>query len=350
MRVLVVTSSPPLVEGGHLVIARELVAACRASGHHADLVVTPQNRFGRQGAAYAAAWFTDVGVTADGQSVDRVVSLRYPAIAVRHPHHTCWLNHTMREYYDLWPAFSGGLSWKNRIKESMRRRLIHAADRHAFSRMEARYTISATVQARLAHHGIQSTPLLPPAPERAYRCDGYGDYLFAVSRLTPLKRFDLLLDALAQPEAQGIRAVIAGEGEAREALVAQGRRLGLESRVSFPGRLDEAAMLDHYARCRAVAFVPYDEDYGFVTIEAFASGKAVVSCSDSGGPTELVEDGVSGRLTAPTPAAIAAALRQLMDDPRIAETMGTAGRARAARLTWPETVTRLIGSSAESTR
>ena len=96
MRVLVVTSSPPFVEGGHLVIARELVRACRAGGHTADLVVTPQNRFGRQGAAYLAAWLTDVGVTADGQPVDRVISLRYPAFAVRHPRHTCWLNHTMR--------------------------------------------------------------------------------------------------------------------------------------------------------------------------------------------------------------------------------------------------------------
>ena len=45
----VVTSSPPFVEGGHLVIARSLVTALRDTGHEADLIVTPQNRFGRQG-------------------------------------------------------------------------------------------------------------------------------------------------------------------------------------------------------------------------------------------------------------------------------------------------------------
>ena len=49
--VAVVTSSPPFVEGGHLVIARALVAALREAGHEADVVVTPQNRFGRQAAA-----------------------------------------------------------------------------------------------------------------------------------------------------------------------------------------------------------------------------------------------------------------------------------------------------------
>ena len=127
------------------------------------------------------------------------------------------------------------------------------------------------MQARLARWGgMPSDVLHPPAPARAYRCDGYGDYIFAVSRLTPLKRFDLLLDALAQPAAHGIRAVIAGEGEAGDALLEQRRRLGLDRRVEFVGRLDDGQLLDHLARCRAVAFTPLDEDYGFVTVEAFA--------------------------------------------------------------------------------
>lgn len=345
MRVLVVTSSPPFVEGGHLVIARELVRACRAGGHTADLVVTPQNRFGRQGAAYLAAWLTDVGVAADGQPVDRVISLRYPAFAVRHPRHTCWLNHTMREYYDLWPRFSATLSWKNRIKESARRTLIHGADRHCFGRMDSRFAISSTVQARLAQHGITSDVLLPPPPARPYRCDGYGDYVFAVSRLTPLKRFDLLLSALALPVARHVRLVVGGDGEARDALEAQARRLGLEGRVTFTGRLSDEALVGHYARCRAVAFVPFDEDYGFITAEAFASGKAVVTCRDSGGPTELVQDGVNGRIVEPTADAVADALAALSGDADLAAALGTQARARVASLTWPATVARLLGAA-----
>jgi len=345
-RIAVVTSSPPFVEGGHLVIARELVRACRASGHDADLVITPQNRFGRQGAAYLAAWLTDVGRAADGRAVDRVISLRYPAFAVRHPHHTCWLNHTMREYYDRWPAFSASISRPNRVKESLRRALIHRADRHFLMRLERRFVISSTVQARLARWGgVPSDVLHPPAPVRPYHCDGYGDYLFAVSRLTPLKRFDLLLDALAEPAATGIRAVIAGEGEAGAALLAQRRRLGLEDRVDFVGRLDDVQLLHHLSRCRAVAFMPLDEDYGFVTVEAFASHKAVLTCSDSGGPTELVTDGVEGVVCAPTAAAVAGGLRRLMDDPAAAERMGRAGAARGATLRWDTTVARLLGGA-----
>ena len=62
--VAVVTSTPLFVEGGHLVMARALVQALREEGHAAELVLTPQNRFGRQGAAYLAAWLTDVGLGA----------------------------------------------------------------------------------------------------------------------------------------------------------------------------------------------------------------------------------------------------------------------------------------------
>ena len=67
---------------------------------------TPQNRFGRQGAAYLATWLTDVGMAQDGGRIDQVITLRYPAYAVRHDAHVCWLNHRMREYYDLWDRFS----------------------------------------------------------------------------------------------------------------------------------------------------------------------------------------------------------------------------------------------------
>jgi hypothetical protein len=128
VRIAVVTSSPPMVEGGHMVIARSLAQALRDAGHTADIIVTPQNRFGRQASAYLATWLTDVG-SADGQPIDQVISLRYPSYAVRHRKHVCWLNHTMREYYDLWDRFSAGLGAAGRLKERTRRCAIHAADR-----------------------------------------------------------------------------------------------------------------------------------------------------------------------------------------------------------------------------
>ena len=307
MRVAVVTSAPLFVEGGHLVIARSLVQALREEGHEAATVLTPQNRFGRQGAAYLATWFTDVGLGDNNRAVDQVISLRYPSYAVRHPNHVVWLNHTMREYYDQWESFRGTLSWKGRIKEGTRRQLIHTADRYLLTRNVRKvYAQSRTISARLQQWGgIKSEVLYPPPPQRAYRCDGYGDYIFAVSRLAPLKRLSLLIDALSSPDAAGIRCIIAGEGEEHRALEDAIATKGLSSRVALIGRIDDSQMLDHLAKCRAVCFPPYDEDYGFVTAEAFASGKPVVTCTDSGGPAELVLDDVNGKVCAPRPEALA---------------------------------------------
>ena len=338
-RIAVVTSSPPMVEGGHMVIARSLVTALRAAGHEADILVTPQNRFGRQASAYLATWLTDVERTG-GERIDQVISLRYPSYAVRHPRHVCWLNHTMREYYDLWERFSSSLSPQGRLKENVRRRAMHTVDRYLLTKNVHRLFVqSRTIQDRLRMWPeLSSTVLYPPPPQRAYRCDGYGDYIFMVSRLTPLKRADLLLRALATADGQGIRAVIGGDGEERDRLAALARELGLVDRVSFVGTLDDSALVDHLARCRAVCFPPLAEDYGFVTAEGFASAKAVVTCRDSGGPAELVQDGVNGLICDPTPDALAVALKRLTDDRAAAESMGRAAHESAQRLQWAEAV------------
>jgi glycosyltransferase involved in cell wall biosynthesis len=342
--VLVVTSSPPFAEGGHLVMARELVRALRAEGNDAALHVTPQNRFGRLASAYWAAWCTDVGLAHEFRRIDQVISLRYPAYAVRHERHVCWLNHRMREYYDLWDQFKAQLGLKNRLKEGLRRQILHRVDGYLLTHNVSRlFAISATVQARLARWGgIRSEVLHVPPPARPYRCDGYEGYLFAISRLAPLKRFDLLLHALAEPLAAGIRCVIAGDGGEMETLVRLRSRLDLDDRVELVGRLDEADLLGHLARCRAVVFPPFNEDYGFVTVEGFASAKPVVTCSDSGGPAELVRDGENGFVTAPTAEALARAMRTLIDDRQLAIRLGEAAAATAAHMTWSDAVRRLL--------
>src|SRR5439155_15869891 len=110
--------------------------------------------------------------------------------------------------------------------------------------------------------------------------------------------------------------------------------LRVSDRIQFLGRVDDSTMLDHLARCRAVCFTPMEEDYGFVTVEAFASRKAVVTCRDSGGPAELVVDGDVGFVCEPTPASVAAALARLTDDPRLAERLGSCAAERVATMTF----------------
>jgi len=342
-RIAVVTSSPPGVEGGHIVIARALADALDAAGHEATIVTTPECQFGRQAQAYFETWRTDVHMVG-GRPIEQVISLRFPSYAVRHDAHVCWLNHTMREYYDLWPRFSAAISPRARAKERFKRAIIQRVDRWLLTRNVTDVVAqSRTIQRRLrGAFGLAADVQWPPAPPRPYRCARYGDYIFAVSRMTPLKRIDLLVRALAEPAARAIRAVIAGDGEERSHLTELAESLNVSNRIAFVGRLDDSEMVQRLADCRAVCFTPFDEDYGLVTIEAFQSAKAVVTCEDSGGPTELVEHERTGLVAAPTAAAVAAALARLMDDRALAERLGANARARADAVTWAQTVKRLV--------
>ena len=345
-RITIVTSHPTLSQGGHLVITQALERALREAGHEAAIIYTPEARFGALASAYWTTWRTDVRQVHSGLPVDQVISLRFPSYAVRHVQHTCWLNHRMREYYDRWEPFKRSLSYRNVIKESVRRQVVHACDRFLLTRQVDRmFAQSKTIQGRLAEWGgVSSKVLYPPPPQRQYRSDGYEDYLFALSRLTPLKRIGLLLESLNQPETAGVRCLIAGDGEERVALQMRIDQLGMTDRVKLLGRLSETELLDHLSRCRAVCFPPLAEDYGFVTVEAFASKKAVITCFDSGGPAELVKDGVNGLVCSPTAAALAVGIQTLMDDRDLAERYGSAGHDVARGLSWEKVVARLVVS------
>ncbi len=242
--IAVVTSSPPFAEGGHLVMARELVralprsGASHRSGRDATESIWPADERLSGGVAHRRA---SGARGAHGRSGDQpaVSRLRGPPSASR-----AVAESPAREYYDLWDDFRSRLSWKNRIKEGVRRAAVHRVDHYLLTRLQRRFVISGTVQTRLHRFGgIQSDVLYPPPPKRDYRCDAYDDYLFAVSRLSPLKRFDLILRALAEPAAAGIKCVIGGEG----AEMAAAAQVAAAARPRTPRRVRRSSRRSGFA-------------------------------------------------------------------------------------------------------
>ena len=106
--------------------------------------------------------------------------------------------------------------------------------------------------------------------------------------------------------------------------------------------MSEDELVGHYARCRAVYFAPWNEDYGFVTLEAFRSAKAVITTADSGGPAELVRDGENGLVGPSTPEAVAGHLDALAADRGLAERLGHAALRDAGLHTWDRAVEVLV--------
>ena len=115
---------------------------------------------------------------------------------------------------------------------------------------------------------------------------------------------------------------------------------GSESRLV--GAVGDGDLVEHLARCRAVCYPPSAEDYGLVTLEAFVSGKAVITCADSGGPAELVRQDEDGLVADPDPEALAQSFRRVMDDDTLAERLGAAAQRRAREFTWDRAIERLL--------
>src|SRR5262249_54100968 len=118
--------------------------------------------------------------------------------------------------------------------------------------------------------------------------------------------------------------------------------LNVADRVMFSGPLPDGEKLAWLARCRAVVFPPAEEDYGFVTLEAFASRKAAITCRASGRPADLVRDGIRGFVFDSTPESLAAAMTKMLDDSALAERLGGAAFDAGSSLTWPETIKHLV--------
>ncbi|TAK34798.1 MAG: glycosyltransferase family 1 protein [Chloroflexota bacterium] len=167
-------------------------------------------------------------------------------------------------------------------------------------------------------------------------------YILSLGRLCRQKGFDMLLDAFARvaPNHPGIDLLIAGDGEEREALQAQARRLGLAGRVSFFGRATPDEVVQLLNACLFVAVPSRLESFGIVALEALAAGKVVLATLVGGLPEFLT--GSSNLLVEPKVNSLADGLRRLLERRTELELTGRRNRERATSLTWARAVEKYL--------
>jgi glycosyltransferase involved in cell wall biosynthesis len=277
--------------------------------------------------------------------VDLLIPLKFPAYYAVHPNKVVWLLHQHRQAYDLWGTPFGDIhGWDN--AEFIRNTIV-ANDRKFLGEAKKIFANSRNVSDRLERYcGLASTPLYHPPPSyEQLHCTAYEPFVFYPSRIDNMKRQRELVEA-ARHMKSDMRIVIAGrgsesaEGELKELV----RRHHLEARVSLAGYISEAAKIDYLARCMAVYFGAYDEDYGYVTLEAMFSQKPVITYADSGGPLEFVRDSYNGYVIEPDAQMLAARLDELCMNSAQARSLGANAleTMREKKVSWDYVVGSLL--------
>lgn len=201
---------------------------------------------------------------------------------------------------------------------------------------EQRIPALAAVPSRVVHGSVAL-----PEEQAAVRPAPLAD-LVTVGTLEPRKNQAYLLHVLHEAARQGheYSLTVVGDGPERGRLEDLCRRLGLQDRVRFLGYVPRArsVMAQHRVYCHAATM----ESFGLVFVEAMAEGLPVLA-PEVGGVPEIVRGGVDGdfwRLD--DPAAAAATLVALLEDPDRLEAMGTAARARVGREFAPDATGNLL--------
>jgi glycosyltransferase involved in cell wall biosynthesis len=340
--VVVCEAQVPFVRGGAELLARGLVENLRRRGYRAERVSVPFKWYPKEELlTQIAAWRMVDLSESNGERIDLAIGTKFPTYFVRHPNKITWLFHQYRAIYDLCGTPYGEFT-NVEADVRLRDRLIEL-DGNALRESRAVFSIARNVTERLSrYNGLTSEPLYHPPPLAGKLKTGpAGDYFLSVGRLEATKRVDLIIRALSHVDRRW-RLVIVGEGPLRRDLEALAASAGVGGRVTFAGGVDDAALVTLYAGAAAVVFPPYDEDYGYITLEAFLAHKPVVTTSDAGGPLEFVTDGVTGLVTAPDPESLGAAMSTVVADAKRAASMGDAGYERVRGISWDDAIDTLM--------
>jgi glycosyltransferase involved in cell wall biosynthesis len=342
--IVVCEAQVPFVHGGAEVHVRELTRQLKARGYEAELVSVPFKWYPKEEILpHAAVWRLLDLSESNGRPIDLVIASKFPTYFARHPNKVAWLIHQYRAAYELCGTEYSDFGHNER-DVGLRDTLIRLDTemlgecRHVFA--NAKNTANRVRK----YNGLAAEALYHPprlAARLAAAAPVYGDFVLSVGRIESVKRVDLLVSAMARVD-KPIRLVVAGEVTQRTNVERLAAAAGVADRVAFLGNVEDAQLLALYRGALAVLYPPYDEDFGYVTLEAFLSRKPVITAVDSGGPNEFVVDGVNGFVVAPDPAAIAEAISTLARDKARAASLGDAGYDRARTITWDGVIEKLV--------
>jgi len=279
----------------------------------------------------------------NGKKVDLVIASKFPTYAVKHEKKALWLIHQHRTLYDLENTEYD--CWGGEHETKVLRDKIRELDQKFFRECKCLFTNGRTTAQRMKkYNGFNGEPLFPPPnlADQIYPGE-YGNNIIYIGRLEPNKRADLLVLAAGICKKAKIAIIGKGRNEDHERLQKIIEKVGVSNRCELLGYLPDRDLLNRLSTARAVFYAPYDEDYGYVTIEAFLAQKPVISTNDSGEVRLFVGETGSGYLSDTNAGDIAENLYKIYElNAKQLKEMAMPGYELAKTITWDSVLDKLV--------
>ena len=346
MKIAIATVQIPFITGGAEYLTQNLKNALIERGHEAEIVSIPfidsplpfiENHI-------VASRLLDITYSWAGK-IDLCIGLKFPAYYIPHPNKVIWALHQHRQAYDLFDTEFSNLKADPLGKQMQQ--VVYNADNLYLKEAKRIYTIAGNVSNRMKkYNGINSVPLYHPCPDmEKFYCGESEEYILMPSRINATKRQMLAIEAMSHTKSN-IKLYLVGKADneiVKKQIVSFVREKKLQDRVKFFDYVTQEEKIKLYANCRAVLFIPWDEDYGYITLEGMAASKPVITAKDSGGPLEFVLSNETGIVTEALPKQIAEAIDRVSQSPKEAIEMGVKARRhlREMDITWDRVVKEL---------
>lgn len=340
---MVVNTRVPFVRGGAEALEKGLIKALRDAGHEVDTIRILDNWSRHEYILKMILEARLIDIETLPLKPDRVIAIKFPSYYIKHNNKLVWFLHHYRQFYDLWD------SPYSPPKEDFLlalRDIIIKSDTSMLQESRV-FALSKTVATRLKiYNQIESEVLYPPLENKdVFKCKEYENFVFFPSRLSAIKRHELAINAMKYTKTP-IKLIIAGRVEDINYFEKIKRMIdekNLSSKIKLLTDITQEELVDLYSKCLSVLFPTYDEDYGYITLEAMYSQKAVITCTDSGGPTEFIESSINGFIVEPNPQAIADCLDFIYNNKEMAIRMGKSGYEKVITLniSWEKVVEKL---------
>jgi glycosyltransferase involved in cell wall biosynthesis len=223
--------------------------------------------------------------------------------------HICYCHSPMRYAWDNWQEYIQNYN-TNRIVKSIAKRKMHKIrmwDRLSAERVDYFIANSNTTKRRIKkYYNKESTVIHPSIDCSKYKiAEKSKGYFLAVGRLTPYKKFDLIIETFNKI---GLPLKIVGSGGDQERLKAMAK-----GNIEFLGYTEEKELKKLYSECEALIF-PQVEDFGLTPLECMASGRPVIALKEGGALDTIIQDKTGVFFNKQTPEDLKKAIKYYQDN------------------------------------